>query len=228
MICAADLLTGCSCVCVWVLSGAAELCLLSLLLLGEGLAVVEPLPVVCFWPLPPAHGVFPQRVLPQVTLRGLRKLFWLQLPVLLMRWSAVSWVCGAFGAALGVPPCAVLFFQGLRLWAASPAAGCPSGFLPFLTPYAWPTAVLVASVGLQPFPCVLSSPAPAGLLGFAGFFTLCQGAPMGVVTALWVTVWGYLMAPHASRALLLALSSPPAVLTLCECCALFTAWFPLP
>ena len=32
----------------------------------------------------------------------------------------------------------------------------------------------------------------------------------------------------ASRALLLALSSPPAVLNLCGCCALFTAWFPLP
>ena len=36
------------------------------------------------------------------------------------------------------------------------------------------------------------------------------------------------MAPHDSRALLLALSSPPAVLTLCGGCALFTAWFPLP
>ena len=31
----------------------------------------------------------------------------------------------------------------------------------------------------------------------------------------------------ASWALLLALSSPPAVLNLCGCCALFTAWFPL-
>ena len=180
-------------------------------------------------PLPAVPAVFPQRVLPQVTLRWLRKLFWLQLPVLLLRWSSVSWVCGVFGAALGFPPCAVLFFRGLRFWAASPAAGCPSGFLPFLTPYAWPTAELVASVGLQPFPCVLSaSPAPADLLGFAGFCTLCQGAPMGVVTALWVTVWWCLMAPHASWALLLALSSPPAVLTLCGCCALFTAWFPLP
>ena len=33
---------------MWVLSGAAELCLLSLLLLGAGLAVVGPLTVVCF------------------------------------------------------------------------------------------------------------------------------------------------------------------------------------
>ena len=49
MICAADLLTSCPCVCVWFLSGAAELCLLSLLLLGAGLDVVEPLTVVCFY-----------------------------------------------------------------------------------------------------------------------------------------------------------------------------------
>ena len=48
VICAMDLLTGCPCGCVWVLSGAAELCLLSLLLLDAGLAVVEPLTVVCF------------------------------------------------------------------------------------------------------------------------------------------------------------------------------------
>ena len=91
-----------------------------------------------------APAVFPQRFLPQVTLRGLRKLFWLQLLVLLLRWSSVCWVCGVFGAALGFPPCAVLFLRGLRFWAASPAAGCPSEFLPFLTPYAWPTAALVA------------------------------------------------------------------------------------
>ena len=87
-------------------------------------------------PLPAAPAVFPLRVLPQVTLRGLRKLFWLQLPVLLLRWSYVCWVCGVFGAALGFPPCAVLFLRGLRFCAASPSAGCPSGFLPFLTPSA--------------------------------------------------------------------------------------------
>ena len=51
---------------------------------------------------------------------------------------------------------------------------------------------------------------------------------MGVVTALWVAVWWCLLAPHASRALLLALSSPPAILPLGGSCALFTAWFPLP
>ena len=49
VICAAELLTGCPCGCVWVLSGVAELCLLSLLLLDAGLAVVEPLTVVYFY-----------------------------------------------------------------------------------------------------------------------------------------------------------------------------------
>ena len=34
--------------------------------------------------------------------------------------------------------------------------------------------------------------------GFTGFCTLCQGAPNGVVTALWVAVWWCLLAPHSS------------------------------
>ena len=50
---------------------------------------------------------------------------------------------------------------------------------------------------------------------------------MVVVTALCVAVWWCLMAPRASRALLVVLSSPPAVLSLCGGCALFTVWFPL-
>ena len=33
-----------------------------------------------------------------------------------------------------------------------------------------------------------ASPAPAGLQGLAGFCTLCQGAPVGVVSALWSMV----------------------------------------
>ena len=33
-----------------------------------------------------------------------------------------------------------------------------------------------------------ASPAPNGLQGLAGFCTLCQGAPVGVVSALWSTV----------------------------------------
>ena len=49
-----------------------------------------------------------------------------------------------------------------------------------------------------------------------------------VVTALCMAVWWCLMAPRAIRALLVVLSSPLAVLSLCGCCALFTVWFPLP
>ena len=33
-----------------------------------------------------------------------------------------------------------------------------------------------------------ASPAPAGLRGFAGFCALCPGAPVGVVSALWMPV----------------------------------------
>ena len=33
-----------------------------------------------------------------------------------------------------------------------------------------------------------ASPAPTGLQGLAGFCTLCQGAPVGVVSALWSTL----------------------------------------
>ena len=51
-------------------------------------------------PLPAVPAVFPRLVLPQVTLRGLHKLFWLQLPVLLLRWSSVCWVCGAWFSTL--------------------------------------------------------------------------------------------------------------------------------
>ena len=36
--------------------------------------------------------------------------------------------------------------------------------------------------------------------GFAGFCTLCQGAPIGIVTALGVAVWWCLLAPRASGA----------------------------
>ena len=45
-----------------------------------------------------------------------------------------------------------------------------------LPPYAWPASEPAALVGLQPSPCVLSaSPAPAGLLGFAGFLHPVSG-----------------------------------------------------
>ena len=104
---AAALLTGCTRVVVWVLSGAAERCLLSLLLLGVGLAVVEPLAGVCFCASSYSSCGFQRRVLPQVTLSGFCYLFWLLLPVLLLRRSSVCWVCGVLGKALGfhLVPC---------------------------------------------------------------------------------------------------------------------------
>ena len=47
------------------------------------------------------------------------------------------------------------------------------GFCLFLATSACPTAALVASVGLPPFPCGLSaSPTPAGLPMLDGFCTL--------------------------------------------------------
>ena len=49
---------------------------------------------------------------------------------------------------------------------------------------------------------------------------------MVVVIALCVAVWWCLMAPRAARAMLVVLSSPPAVRSLCGGCALFTVWFP--
>ena len=43
-------------------------------------------------------------------------------------------------------------------------------------------------LGISPSLLFCASPAPAGLQGFAGFCTLCQGAPVRVVSALWTTV----------------------------------------
>ena len=52
---------------------------------------------------------------------GVTQPFWFQLPVLLLRWSYVCWVCGVFGA---LPP-------GPVVCAAYPAAGCPWGVSAF-------------------------------------------------------------------------------------------------
>ena len=133
---------------------------------------------------------FPRRVLPQVTLRGFCKPFWLQLPVLLLRWSLVVglaclWCVTWFSTLChALPP-------GTAVCAAYSAAGCPWGFSDFSVPgcltYCCPGGVgWAATLPLFFFFC--ASPAPAGLQGFAGFCTLCQGAPIGVVSALWATV----------------------------------------
>ena len=96
------------------------------------------------------------------------------------------WVGGVFDVSLGFLPCAVLFLWGLPL-AQLTLQQVPlgnfrvTGCLSFCFPgdVGWASA-------LPFFFC--ASPAPAGLQGFAGFCTLCQGAPVGMVSALWTTV----------------------------------------
>ena len=164
-------------------------------------------------PLPAAPAVFCgvscRRFPLEVTLP-----FWLKMPVLLMRWSYVCGGCGIFVRGLfSLVPYSSSASCGLRSF---PAAGYPQGFLPFLATSACPTAALVVCVGLPPCSGVLrTSPTLAALPMFAGFCALCQGAPTVVVTALVPTVWWCLVAPRAFRALLVVLSSPPAVLSLC-------------
>ena len=122
----AALLTGCTCVGVWVLSGVAELCLLSLLLLGVGLAVVEPLAGVCFCASSCGSCGFPRSVLPQVTLRGFSYLS--GSCCLSCSWSgalsvgfAVSWVRLL---AFHLVPCS---FSGACGWCSSPCHRLPFG-----------------------------------------------------------------------------------------------------
>ena len=72
-----------------------------------------------------------------------------------------------------------------------------------------------------------ASSAPAGLQGFAGFCTLCQGAPVGVVSALWTTV----SSPYWLSLTLGWVSFWTAVSTVsvsCEVCGLVCpSWFVL-
>ena len=98
--------------------------------------------------------------------------------------GALLWGLRCLGAPLGFLPCAVLFLRGLQLAQLTLPQVTLGGFLPFLSPGACPTAALVASIGRQPFPSIICASAPDGLQGFAGFCTLGQGAPFGVVSAL--------------------------------------------
>ena len=100
------------------------------------------------------------------------------------------WVGGVFGAPLGFLPCAVLFLRGLR-FAQLPLPQLTLGGFSAFSVTGCLTYCYSGGVGwtatLPLYFC--ASPAPAGLQGFAGFCTLCQGAPVGVVFALWVTVY---------------------------------------
>ena len=92
----------------------------------------------------------------------------------------------------------MLFFQGLRFWAASPASGCPSGFMPFLSPYTWPTAALVAYVGLQPFPCSLSFSCAGWLAGVRWVLHPVSGSSHGGCDC---SLGGSVMVPYGSPCL---------------------------
>ena len=95
---------------------------------------------------------------------------------LLLGWRCLCCVTWFSTMCSALPP-------GPAACAAFPAAGYLGNFqvtrcLSFCFPgdIGWASALLF-------FFC--ASPAPTGLQGLAGFCTLCQGAPIGVVSALW-------------------------------------------
>ena len=100
------------------------------------------------------------------------------------------WVGGVFGAPLGFLPCAVLFLRGLR-FAQLPLPQLTLGAFSAFSVTGCLTYCFSGGVGwaatLPLYFC--DSPAPAGLQGFAGFCSLCQGAPVRFVSALWAIVY---------------------------------------
>ena len=105
--------------------------------------------------------------------------------------SAVEtcWVGGVFGTPLGFLSCAVLFLRGLR-FAQLPLPQLTLGGVFCLFCQRVPDLLLLwwrRLGGDSLYFC--ASPALANLQGFTGFCTLCQGAPVGVVSALWASVY---------------------------------------
>ena len=98
---------------------------------------------------------------------------------LLLGWRCLYCVTWFSTMCRALPP-------GPAACVASPAAGSLGDFqVTGCLSFCFPGDVSWASA-LPFFFC--ASPAPAGLQGLAGFCTLCQGAPVGVVSALWPTV----------------------------------------
>ena len=207
------------------LSGAAELCLLSLLRLGAGLAFVEPLTGVASVPLPAVFRGVSCRRLP---LRGYASFLApvacpapaLELYLLSLR---CLW-CGAW-----FRPCAVLFLRGRR-YAQLPCLRLLFGVSDFsdtvcLTYCCASGLGWAASLPL----CYQCSSCSGWLAGVRWVLHPVSGSShRGCVCSLGDSVVVPFLAPLASRALFIVLSSPPAVLDLCGGCALFTACFPLP
>ena len=114
-----------------------------------------------------------------------------QLPLPLL---TLSGFCNLSGSSLLVYSCGGALLLGVcralppgpAACAAYPAAGSLGDFqVTGCLSFCFPGDVGWASA-LPFFLC--ASPAPTGLLGLAGFCTLCQGAPVGVVSALWTSV----------------------------------------
>ena len=176
----------------------------------------------CFCTYSCGAGGFPLRVLPQVTLRGFRNLSGSSCLSCscggALLWGLQCLWCAAWFSTLcrALPP-------GPAVCAAYPTAGYPWGVL-CLFCHRVPDLLLLwwRRLGGNPSLIFCASPAPAGLQGFAGFCTLCQGAPFGVVSALWVTVsW-----PCWLSLTLGWVRFWPAVSVSCEVCSLgCPSWF---
>ena len=94
------------------------------------------------------------------------------------------WVGGVFAASFGFLPCAVLFLRACSLH-SFPSCRLPWGFpVTGCLSFCFPGDIGWASA-LSFFFC--ASPAPLACRGWLGLFTLCQGAPVAVVSA-WVEV----------------------------------------
>ena len=95
---------------------------------------------------------------------------------LLLGWRCLCYVTWFSTMCRALPP-------GPAACAAFPAAGSLGNFqVTRCLSFCFPRAIGWASA-LPFFFC--ASPAPTGLQGLAGFCTLCLGAPVGVISALW-------------------------------------------
>ena len=203
----------------------AELRLLSLLLLGAGLAIVEPLPGVAYVPLPAVFRGVSCRRLPLGGYASFLAPVACPAPAvelcLLGLWCL--W-CGAWLSSLcrALPP-------GPAVCAAS-CLRLPFGVSAFsdtvcLTYYCAGGVGWAATLPLF-YQCSSCSGWLAGVRWV--LHPVSGSSHRGCVCSLGDGVVVPFLAPLASRALLVVLSSPLAVLDLCGGFALFTACFPLP